>query len=1077
MEFQRRARRALRRGLMALGLILSVAGAAHADVRFVAPASLAVGGHLGEMAVGDFNEDGRPDLALVDELGSTVRILLSESSAAGFAESGAFGVGSAPSGVVVGDFNGDGHLDVAVSSFNEGTVSVRLGDGRGGMSAAATFAAGINPYGLTVADFDGDGRLDLAVAVFSGADKGVAVLWGDGAGRFDGRPRTALGLGLSSMRVVSGDWNEDGHPDIVAGTGSGVFLWLGDGAGGFAAARRLTGDEYMPYVAVGDADGDGHLDILALVQNTSASPVLLTGDGTGQFGRRSVGLSGWYAGASIADATGDGRPDLVLSRSGGSMVVWPGLGGGNFGFFDGAGQEYALGDGPSTVAVADFSGDGHSDIAAANGSGGRLVQLRGDGAGRFVAARSYGFWGLEARAVTVADFNGDGHKDLAAVYAGDSSVVLLQGDGQGGFSQWTRLNLPAEVRDVAAGDFNGDGRADLAVVGETQQTVWVYLGNGWGGFTLAGEGSFTGLIPRAVIAGAFEGPGLPDLAAVWAPEVATSLEGIGLFRVTPPASVGLQYVATWSGVRGYTAVDLNRDGRIDLVAATSAGTVGTALSTEAQPNDPVYVPVSGDPLNAIAGWSVAGGAGVFTAAGGQIASLVASWPLPAPPGQPLAVLGQYSAGLVASKLAAADFDGDGLPDVVGIDGASGDIAILRGQGGVGGLGAPAKRFVGGMGGQMVVADFNGDGKPDIAIASGTAGVTVLMNASTSANAALASLTVAPGGLSPAFQADVTSYTVAVPNTVAAVSLTPGAADAGASITVNGAPAASGSPTPPLALVPGPNAITVEVLASDGVARRSYLVTVVRDPTVLHPVAAQADAGGSISPAGTVQVAQGQAQAFTVTPDAGYRIASVTGCGGTLVGSTYTTAPVSGACTVQARFETLPVPTSTGSGPVSVAVVAASPGCRLDLAATGPVAAPAPYPGAGVLPHGAFRLRLIHCQPGETVRVAVTFPDLAGLTVKKYGPTPDSPSASRYYDPANLQISGNTAIYDVTDAGLGDDTFGVQDGTINDPVVPVPVPLAAAVAVPTLSGAGLAGLSLLLAGLVAWPHRRRTQAKY
>lgn len=242
--------------------------------------------------------------------------------------------------------------------------------------------------------------------------------------------------------------------------------------------------------------------------------------------------------------------------------------------------------------------------------------------------------------------------------------------------------------------------------------------------------------------------------------------------------------------------------------------------------------------------------------------------------------------------------------------------------------------------------------------------------------------------------------------------------------------------------------------------------------ILHTVTALAGAGGAISPAGAVAAAQGQPQSFTVAPDAGFRIAAVTGCGGALAGGTYTTAPVSVACTVQARFETLPVPTSTGSGPVSVGVVNASPGCRLDLAATGPMAAPAPYPGAGPLPHGAFRLRLINCQPGETVRVAVTFPDLTGLTVKKYGPTPTSPSASRYYDPANLQISGNTATYDVTDGGLGDDSFGALDGTINDPVVPVPLAAVEAVGIPTLSGGALGGLSLLLAGLAAWQHRRR-----
>lgn len=1063
MELQARAfSRACRWCLAAVGLMLALSGPARADVAFVAASSLSLGGLLGETARGDFNEDGQPDLAVVDRQDNTVRILLNTGGAAGFSAAGSFGVGAAPYGLVAADFNGDGHLDIAVASFNEGTVTVRLGDGHGGLSAANAFGAGPNPYGLAVADFDGDGRLDVAVAVFSGAAKGVSVLWGDGTGRLDGRPRTEIGMGVSTTRIVSGDWNEDGHADIVVGSGDGVFWLRGDGAGGFAAAQRLTGDEYVPFVAVGDANGDGHLDILALVQNTSASPILLTGDGTGNFSRRGVGSPGWFSSAAIVDATGDGRADLVLARSSGTVVVWPGLAGGGFGFNAG-GQEYSVGDDESTLAVADFNGDGHPDIAVANGWGGRMVRLLGDGAGRFAAARSYGIPERDARAVAVADFNEDGRIDLAVAYADESSVWILRGDGQGGFVLSTRLDTGAQVRALAAGDLDGDGHADLAVVSETDRSVMVYLGRGAGDFSLAGQGFFTGLSPRSIVTGTFRGPGYPAHAAVWALETTSSLEAIRWVGVTPQGAVDMLDMTVWQGVRGFAPVDVNQDGRTDLVAATSAGTVGTSLSAASQPLEPVYLPVSAGPLGAVAGWGVAGRAGVFTAAGTQIASLAAA------PGQALGVVGQYGAGLAAKALAAADFDGDGLPDVVGAD-ASGGIAILRGQAGVGALGLPVARFAGGTAEQMAVADFNGDGRPDVAIANGIAGITVLMNASPSADAALASLALSQGVLSPAFQPQVAAYAAGVPHAVTALSLTPVAADAGASITVNGTPVASGSATPPLALVPGTNVIQVEVLAQNGVARRTYTITVVRDQTVRHAVTALAGSGGSIGPAGTVDVAQGQTQAFTVTPGAGYRIASVAGCGGSLAGSSYTTAAVTAACTVQARFETLPTPTNTGSGPVNVGVVDGSTGCQLDLAGTGPVAAPAPYPGA-TLPHGAFRLRLIHCQPGETVRVAVTFPDLTGFTVKKYGPTPDSPSSSRYYDPVNLQISGNTVTYDVTDGGWGDDSFGAQDGTINDPVVPVllaPGP----VAIPTLSAGGLGGLAALL-GLLALRGGRRT----
>lgn len=82
------------------------------------------------------------------------------------------------------------------------------------------------------------------------------------------------------------------------------------------------------------------------------------------------------------------------------------------------------------------------------------------------------------------------------------------------------------------------------------------------------------------------------------------------------------------------------------------------------------------------------------------------------------MVGTYGAGISASVLAASDFDGDGAPDLVAADAASGELAIVRGQGAPGGLGTPLLRFVGGTPEQMVVADFNRDGLLDIAIANG-----------------------------------------------------------------------------------------------------------------------------------------------------------------------------------------------------------------------------------------------------------------------------------------------------------------------------------------------------------------------
>src|SRR3989344_251036 len=726
--------RAWRLSLAVVGLCLAVSGQARADLAFGAATSLSLGGLPSEMATGDFNEDGRPDLVVVDRLGSTVKILLNTGGGSGFSEAGGFRVGSAPYGVAAADFNGDGHLDVAVTSFNNGTATISLGDGSGGLSAPVTFGAGLNPRDLTVADFDGDGRLDLAIAVFSGAQKGVSVLWGDGDGRFDGRPRTDIGLGVAGRHVVSGDWNEDGHVDIVAGSGDGVFLLLGNGAG-------------------------------------------------------------------------DGRADVVLSRFSGTVVVVPGLAGGGF---SAQGLEYPVGESASPPAVADFSGDGHPDIVVLDDQRGYLANLRGDGAGRFAAARAYGIPERYTQAIAVADFDEDGRADVAVTHRDDDAVWIMRGDGAGGFEFSTRLDAGAGAGSVAAGDLNGDGHADLAVVNEVDKTIMVFLGNGRGTFTVAGQRSFIGLAQRSVVIGNFRGAGYPAYAVAWAPETGGVYEGVQGVGVSPQSSIEMLDVTSWDDVKGFAPLDVDQDGRADIVAATSVGTVGTSLSSASYPGDPVYVPAGVGALSAIAGWSQTGRAGVFASAGVQIASLAAA------PGQALSMVGTYGAGISASVLAASDFDGDGGPDLVAADAASGELAIVRGQGAPGGLGAPLLRFVGGTPEQMVVADFNRDGLLDIAISNGLGGITVLVNASPSPNAALASLALSQGALSPAFAGGVTAYTATVPHGVAQLSLTPVAAQAGASITVNGVVVTSGMATAPLPLAVGANVIQVDVVAENGV---------------------------------------------------------------------------------------------------------------------------------------------------------------------------------------------------------------------------------------------------------------------
>ena len=149
-----------------------------------------------------------------------------------FSAATSFGAGASPESVAVGDFNGDGRQDLAVANSGSDNVSILLGDGAGGFSAATNFSAGGIPVSVAVGDFNGDGKQDLAV-VNTDSDN-VSILLGNGAGSFGAA--TNFGVGSRPRSVAIGDFNGDGRQDLAVANylTNFVSILLGDGAGGLA---------------------------------------------------------------------------------------------------------------------------------------------------------------------------------------------------------------------------------------------------------------------------------------------------------------------------------------------------------------------------------------------------------------------------------------------------------------------------------------------------------------------------------------------------------------------------------------------------------------------------------------------------------------------------------------------------------------------------------------------------------------------------------------------------------------------------------------------------------------------------
>jgi hypothetical protein len=332
----------------------------------------------------------------------------------------AFGAGISPVAAAVGDFNGDGKLDLAVANQGSNNVSVLLGNGDGTFRAAVSYGTGQFPYSVAVGDFNRDGKLDLAVANFD--SNSVSVLLGNGDGTF--RAAVSYGTGSGPHSVAVGDFNRDGKLDLaVANQASNdVSVLLGNGDGTFQTAVSYWAGSEPQSVAVGDFNGDGKLDLtVADAASLNVSVLLGNGDGTFQAAVNYGAGSGPQL-VVVGDFNGDGKLDLAVANGVSNNVsVLLGNGDGTFH----AAVDYGTGSEPRSVAVGDFNGDGKLDLAVGNFSSNNVSVLLGNGDGTFQAAANYGA-GSPA-SVAVGDFNDDGRLDLAVADIGPNFVsVLLQ---------------------------------------------------------------------------------------------------------------------------------------------------------------------------------------------------------------------------------------------------------------------------------------------------------------------------------------------------------------------------------------------------------------------------------------------------------------------------------------------------------------------------------------------------------------------------------------------------------------------------------------------------------------------------
>lgn len=278
---------------------------------------------------------------------------------------------------------------------------------------------------------------------------------------------------------------------------------------------------------------------------------------------------------AVADLNGDGKPDLAVV-AGSSVLVMLGKGNGQFTNYG----SYGLGGTwtPTAVALADVNGDKILDLVFGNdpGDGGAfgmrssLSVAYGKGGGLFINPQAGDYVGLTPSngptSLAVADFNGDGWADVAAVSPSDPSVDVRYNDG-GGFAWYSApANYPlpwgngsvTAFTAVAAGDLNGDGRPDLAVASGGELFVLVKTATGFAApqaYAVAG-------VATSVAIGDLNNDGKPDIVtADWS-------GGVSVFLGNGDGSLAAARTFATGGTANSVALaDFNNDGKLDVVAA------------------------------------------------------------------------------------------------------------------------------------------------------------------------------------------------------------------------------------------------------------------------------------------------------------------------------------------------------------------------------------------------------------------------------------------------------------------------------------------------------------------------------
>lgn len=341
-----------------------------------------------------------------------------------------------------------------------------------------------------------DGGLDSAIPDSAVLDGGIDAFTDAQSDVGDGGPivcnptlvlaQPTIGLRNDNTTIATGDVNMDGNLDVaitarlnnqvsvLRGNGNGTFMTRVD----YACAQNPLG------VALGDLNGDGHLDLVTAQAPAGGGSVgVRLGSATGTFGDRVDVNSGMGTGSvALGDINMDGDLDAVVANIGAqTLAVLLGNGSGGLG----APTNYPAGTAPGEVRLANLNADGFLDAVVVNAGDDTVSIYLGQNGGTFASRVSFAS-GVMPSALDIGDVDGDADQDIVVTHGGNPSTVrILLGDGAGAFLPQPSLSTAQFSYGIRIADMDADGRADLVTSGAAMGVVALHRGLPGGGFAAA----------------------------------------------------------------------------------------------------------------------------------------------------------------------------------------------------------------------------------------------------------------------------------------------------------------------------------------------------------------------------------------------------------------------------------------------------------------------------------------------------------------------------------------------------------------------------------------------------------------